>query len=79
MGPNQPPHAAPNSQLKKGGDVGAEPATPPVSRCFWRLFEWKRAHLGLFLDGPLGLYENPCPFPHIYLLLAVIRTRILFS
>jgi hypothetical protein len=79
MGPNQPPQAAPNSQLKKGGDVGAEPATPPLSRYFWSLFEWKRAHLGLFLDGPLGLYENPCPFPLIYVLLAVIRTRILFS
>jgi hypothetical protein len=46
---------------------------------FWRLFEWKSAHLGLFSDGPLGLYENPCPFPHIYLLLAIIRTWILFS
>jgi hypothetical protein len=46
---------------------------------FWRLFEWKMAHLGLFSDGPLRLYENLCPFPHIYFLLAVIRTRILFS
>jgi hypothetical protein len=26
---------------------------------FWRLFEWKSAHLGLFSDGPLGLYLYP--------------------
>jgi hypothetical protein len=52
---------------------------PSILGIFWRLFEWKRAHLGLFSDGPLGLYENPCLFPHIYLLLAVIRTWILFS
>jgi hypothetical protein len=41
MGPNQPPHTAPNSQLKKRRGRGGRTSHPTPVALFWEVFVCK--------------------------------------